>query len=92
MKRSMVFVVLLVFVVTVGITGTCYSGHKEEKGAVKGTVTEIVPVEYEITVKDDHGKETKVKVKDIGDVKVGDNVTIQNGRAKKSIKPKTGGY
>ena len=92
MKRSAVFVVLLSFVVTLSITGTCFSGHKEEKSAVKGTVTEIVPVEYEITVKDDHGKETKARVKDVGDVKVGDSVTIQNGKAKKTIKPKTGGY
>lgn len=92
MKKSVVFIVLLTFVVTVSMTGTCFSGHKEEKGVVKGTVTEIVPVEYEITVKDEQGKETKTKVKDIGDVKVGDNVTIQSGKAKKSVKPKTGGY
>ena len=92
MKRSAVFVVLLAFVVTVSSAGTCFSGHKEEKDVIKGTVTEIVPVEYEITVKDDHGKETKTKVKDVGDVKVGDSVTIQSGKAKKSIKPKTGGY
>ena len=92
MKGSIIFVVLLAFVVSVSITGTCFSGHKEEKGEVKGTVTEIMPVEYEMTVKDDHGKETKVRVKDVGDIKVGDNVTIQNGKAKKSVKPRTGGY
>jgi len=92
MKRSAVFGVLLALVVMLGVAGTCFSGHKEEKGLVKGTVTEIVPVEYEMTVKDDHGKETKVRVKDVGDVKVGDNVTIQDGKAKKTIKPKTGGY
>ena len=92
MKKSVVFIVLLTFVVTVSMTGTCFSGHKEEKGVLKGTVTEIVPVEYEITVKDEQGKETKTKVKDIGDVKVGDTVTIQSGKAKKGIKPKTGGY
>jgi hypothetical protein len=92
MKRSAVFVVLLALVVTLGVAGTGFSGHKEEKGLVKGTITEIVPVEYEITIKDDHGKETKARVKDVGDVKVGDNVTIQGGKAKKAIKPKTGGY
>jgi hypothetical protein len=85
MKRSAVFVVLLALVVTLGVAGTGFSGHKEEKGLV-------VPVEYEITIKDDHGKETKARVKDVGDVKVGDNVTIQGGKAKKAIKPKTGGY
>lgn len=92
MKRSAILVVLLAFVVTVSVTGTCFSGHKEEKGAVRGAVTEIVPVEYEITVKDDHGKETKTRVKDVADIKVGDNITIENGKAKKSVKPKTGGY
>jgi len=92
MKRSAVVVVLLALVVVMSSTGTSFSGHKEETGVVKGTVTEIVPVEYEITVKDEHGKETKTRVKDIGDLKVGDNVTIQGGKAKKSIKPKTGGY
>ena len=92
MKRSVVLVVFLVFMVLVCITGTGFSAHKDEKGVVKGTVTEIVAVEYEITVKDDHGKETKMRVKDVGDVKVGDNITIENGKAKKSVKPKTGGY
>jgi hypothetical protein len=92
MKRSVLFIVLLAFVVTVISAGTGFSGHKEDKGLVKGTVTEIVPVEYEVTVKDDHGKETKARIKDVGDIKVGDNVTIENGKAKKSVKPKTGGY
>ena len=76
----------------VSIPGRSFTGHKEETGAVKGTVMGITPIEYEITVKDDHGKETKMKVKDISDVKVGDHVTIQGGKAQKSVKPKTGGY
>ena len=92
MKRGAFLVVLLAFVVVMSSTGTSFSMHKEEKGVLKGTVTEIVPVEYEITVKDDQGKETRTKVKDIGDLKVGDNVSIQGGKAKKSVKPKTGGY
>jgi hypothetical protein len=46
-----------------------------------------------VTIKDDKGKETKVKVKEISDVKVGDRVIVtKEGKVKKEVKPKTGGY
>jgi len=80
----------MVFVMAVA--GTSFSSHKEEKGTVQGAVVKIEAVEYEMTVKDDKGKETKVRVKDVADIKVGDTVIIRDGKATKSIKPKTGGY
>lgn len=73
--------------------GTAFSAHQEEKAAPKGTVTKIVTTEYEVTIKDDKGKETKVKAKDISDVKVGDSVIVtKEGKVKKAVKPITGGY
>lgn len=68
------------------------SAHEPSKGTVTGTITKIEPVEYEVTVKDEKGKEVKIKVKDLGGTKVGDSVVIQNGKMKKAVKPKTGGY
>jgi hypothetical protein len=70
-----------------------FAAHQEEKVAPKGTVTNIVATEYEVTIKDDKGKETKVKVKEISDVKVGDKVIVtKEGKIRKEVKPKTGGY
>ncbi len=83
---------LMVFVFTFSVAGVGHCGHQEEKGAIKGTVTKIVPSEYEITIKDDKGKETKVKVKDTGGVKVGEGVAVKDGKVTKEVKPKTGGY
>ena len=68
------------------------SVHVEDKGVVKGTVTEIEVIEVELTVKDEKGKETKIKIKDISDIKVGDSVTIKDGKIKKAVKPITVGY
>lgn len=82
---------LLVLILTIGISGVGYSGHKEEKG-VKGTITRIEPSEYEVTVKDDKGKETKVTVKDASGLKVGESVVVRDGKVMPAVKPKTGGY
>ena len=65
----------------------------EEKAAVvKGTVTETKIVEVELTVKDDTGKETKVRTKDTTAFKLGDRVVIKDGKVTKEVKPITGGY
>ncbi len=88
----MVLALLIALVFTLGVAGPGYSAHKEEMGTVKGTVMKIEPSEYEITVKDDKGKETKVKVKDGAGLKVGESVVIKDGKVMTAVKPKTGGY
>lgn len=90
MGKVVLFVAAVVF--TFGVTGLSYSSHKEEKGTLKGTIIKIEPSEYEITVKDDRGNETKVTVKEAGGLKVGESVIIKNGKVMPAVKPKTGGY
>lgn len=87
-----VLALLTVIVFTFAAAGVGYSTHKDEKGTIKGTITKIEPSEYEITVKDDKGKEMKVKVKDAAGLKVGEGVVIKDGKAMPAVKPKTGGY
>ncbi len=83
---------LIVFSVTVGLAGPGYATHKEEKGTVKGTITKIEPSGYEITVRDDKGKETKVNMREAGSLKVGDSVVVKDGHITPAVKPRTGGY
>jgi hypothetical protein len=87
-----VFALLTVLVVTFSLAGICWSGHKEETSTVKGTILKIEPSEYEVTVKDDKGKETKVRVKDTAGAKVGEGVVISKGKVTPAVKPRTGGY
>ena len=87
-----VFVLLVVVVFAFFAAGVSDAAHKEEKGTVKGMVTKIEPSEYEVTVKDEKGKETKVTVKDAAGLKVGGNVVIKDGKVMPAVKPKTGGY
>jgi sRNA-binding protein len=89
MKAILTAVSLLLFIVSADIS---FSAHHEEKAVAKGTVTKIEISEYEVTIKDDKGTETKNKVKDISDIKVGDSVIIKEGKIKKAVKPVTGGY
>ncbi len=58
---------------------------------VKGAVTGIKVVEIELTVKDDKGKETKVRTGDTS-FKSGDHVVIRDGKVSKEVRPITGGY
>ena len=87
-----IFAIAVAFVFVLVIAGPGFSGHKEEAGTVKGTVMKIEPSEYEVTVKDDKGKETKVKIKDAVGIKVGESVVIKKGKVTPTVKPKTGGY
>jgi hypothetical protein len=87
-----VFAFVIAFAFITSAAGVGYSAHKEEMGTVKGTVTKIEPSEYEVTVKDDKGKETKVKVKDAAGLKAGESVVIKDGKVMPAVKPKTGGY
>ncbi len=85
---------LVAIAVAITLSGAtmAFPGHKEEQGVVKGTVTKIEAVEYVITVKDDKGKEKKIKVKDAAGLKVGESVVIKEGKAVPAVKPKAGGY
>ncbi|MDH5768494.1 MAG: hypothetical protein OEZ31_05995 [Nitrospirota bacterium] len=70
MKKILILFIALVF--TLSVVGP---GFSEE---VTGTVTKI-----EITVKDDKGKETKLKVEDTTRrIEVGDNVVVKDGKVK----------
>lgn len=91
-KMRTVFALLIALVFALSVAGPGYAAHKEEKGTVKGTITKIEPSEYEITVKDDSGKETKVKVRDGAGLKVGEGVIVKDGKVMPAVKPKTGGY
>jgi hypothetical protein len=90
MKIFPVFLIVTLFVF--GTAVKSLSTHEEEKGTVKGTVTDIKAVEVELTVKDERGKETKVRTKDPSAFKLADRVVIKNGKVMKEVKPITGGY
>jgi hypothetical protein len=92
MTAKKLFLMVVAVAIALSLADVGFSGHKEEKGEVKGTVTKIEAAEYVVTVKDDKGKETKVKVKDAVGVKVGESVVIRDGKVAPAVKPKTGGY
>jgi outer membrane lipoprotein SlyB len=93
MKMKTFFVVLIAAAFVFGVTGTGFPEHDHKAmGAVKGTVTETKVVEIELTVRDDKGKDTKIRTKDTGTFQLGDRVVIQNGNITKEVKPITGGY
>lgn len=90
MRRTRVWV--LVIAVVFFAAGTVFAAHKEEEGTIKGTATAVKVVEVEVTVKDESGRETKVRAKGGGDIKPGDRVVVKDGKVMKEIKPITGGY
>jgi outer membrane lipoprotein-sorting protein len=90
MKKKKAFIFFIALTLTLMLSGVGFTDHPQAD--VKGTVTKIEAVEYEITLKDDKGKETKVKVKDTGGVKIGDSVVVKDGMVKKAVKPISGGY
>lgn len=90
MKRKMFFILFIPVVITLIFAG--YGITAQAQPEVKGTVMKIEAIEYEITLKDNKSKETKVKVKDTGSVKVGDSIIVKDGKAKKAVKPISGGY
>lgn len=92
MKAKIFPVFFIVALFVLGMAGKGLSIHAEEKGTVTGSVTDIRAVEVELTVKDDKGKETKVRTKDPSAFKLGDRVVIRDGKAMKEVKPLTGGY
>ena len=94
MKKVRTFLmVVIVAAFVLGVAGTGYTEHDHKSmGTVKGTITETKVIEVEVTVKDDKGKEMKVRTKDTGAFNLGDRVVIQNGKLSKEVKPITGGY
>jgi len=90
MKRKPIFVLLVTLLFTFIFVSTGFSVH-EEKGTVKGTVTEVKIVEVELTVKDAKGKVMKVKTTNTS-YKLGDSVIVKGGKVSKEVKPITGGY
>ena len=92
MTVKKMFLMFVALVISLSFAGVSFSGHKEEKGEVKGMVTKIEVAEYMVTVKDDKGKETKIKVKDAAGLKVGESVVVKDGKVAPAVKPKTGGY
>lgn len=72
MKAKAIVALLVALVFTLGVVGLSFASE------VKGTVTKIDGMK--ITVKDAAGKETTVEVKDTAGAKVGDSVTIKDGK------------
>ena len=89
---KIIFIVLIALAGTLVIIGPGFSAHKEEADTIKGAVMKIEPSEYEVTIKEETGKETKVKLKDLAGIKTGDSVVIKKGKVAPAVKPKTGGY
>ena len=87
MKMKSIIALLVAVVFTFGILGIAFAAE------VSGTVTKVEA--KSITVKDASGKQTKVDVSNAGEVKVGDMVTVKDGKAVKAAAPKkstSGGY
>ena len=91
MKNKSFILLLIAVSLILGAAGVGFSSHVGEKGVVKGIVTETKVVEVELSVKDDKGKETKVRTGD-ATFKPGDRVVIKDGKVTKEVKPLTGGY
>ena len=92
MRGKKILLLVMVFAGILSLAGLGFSAHKEEKGVAQGTLIKVEATEYELTIKDDKGKETKVKVKDAGGFKVGDSVVVKDGKVTKAVKPVSGGY
>jgi len=79
MMTKRLIVLLMVTVFTLGVVGVSFSAEE-----VKGTVAKIEG--DKLTIQDDTGKQTTVQVKDqdsLKDVKVGDKVSVKDGKVTK---------
>ncbi len=74
MKRALALIVMFTFVL--GLAAVAISSAE-----VKGTITKIEG--NKLTIKQADGKEVTVEVKDAKGLKVGDNVEVKDGVAKK---------
>jgi len=90
MKSIITLLVAMVF--TLGMVSLTFAADVKE---AKGTVTKVAGTT--LTIKDATGKEETVKVSNAKDVKVGDMVTVKDGKATKEAAPakkksSSGGY
>ncbi len=81
MKMKSIIALIVAMVFTLGVVGLSFAAEAKE---VKGAVTKIEA--NKVTVKDSAGKETTVEVKDAKGIKVGDKVTIKDGKVAKEKK------
>jgi len=93
MKSMITLLVAMVF--TLGMVSLTFAANAKE---AQGTVTKVAGMT--LTVKDAAGKEVTVKVSNAKDIKVGDMVTVKDGKATKkeaapapaAKKSSSGGY
>ncbi|MGD0887015.1 MAG: hypothetical protein ABSA46_19405 [Thermodesulfovibrionales bacterium] len=78
MKMKLVIALLVATALTLAVVGLSFAG---EAKPVKGVVTEVT--KDAVTVRDEAGKETTVEVKDAGEVDIGDEVVIEDGKVTK---------
>ena len=92
MKMKSIITLLVAMVFTLGMVSLTFGADVKE---AKGTVTKVAGMT--LTIKDAAGKEVTAKVSNAKDVKVGDMVTVKDGKAAKAEAPapakkKTSGY
>ncbi len=91
MKMKSIITLLVAMVFTLGMVSFTFAADVKE---AKGTVTKVAGMT--LTIKDAAGKEVTAKVSNAKDVKVGDMVTVKDGKAAKAAaapaKKKTSGY
>ncbi len=79
MRMKSIITLLVAMVFTLGMVSLTFAAE------VKGTVTKVSGMT--VTVKEATGKEVSVKVSNVKDVKVGDMVTVKDGKATKEAAP-----
>ncbi|MBF0505694.1 MAG: hypothetical protein HQL09_02560 [Nitrospirae bacterium] len=95
MKMKSIIALLVALVFTLGMVGLTFAADaKDAAKEVKGTVTKMDA--KSVTIKDAAGKETKVDTM-CKDAKVGDKVTVKDGKCMKEMAPapakkKSSGY
>ena len=90
MKSIIALMVALVF--TLGTVGLTFAADAKDAKEVKGTVAKVDA--KSVTIKDAAGKEMKLDAAGCKDVKVGDKVTVKDGKCMKEMpaKKKSSGY
>ncbi|HKN19175.1 MAG TPA: hypothetical protein VJW95_05205 [Dissulfurispiraceae bacterium] len=94
MRMKSIITLLVAMVFTLGMVSLTFAADAKE---AKGTVTKVAGMM--LTIKDAAGKEVTIKASNAKDVKVGEMVTVKDGKATKEAAPaapvkkkSTGGY
>ena len=94
MRMKSIITLLVAMVFTLGMVSLTFAADVKE---AKGTVAKVAGMT--LTIKDAAGKEVTVKASNAKDVKVGDMVTVKDGKATKEAasapaakKSSSGGY